>query len=535
MRALLVIAVVLGIILSGCTFFGAPEECGTERAYVCGSDGNTYTNACFARQVNVSVAYEGACAGNVTSAQCTDSDSGKNALEAGTTAKGEQVFNDSCATTGSVYEYYCVDNEIQSERVSCPEGTECSGGACITQQCRDSDNGQAADERGTTSRGDASSMDECLDSATLTEYYCSENRIASIALACTGGRTCLNGECVLLPCSDTDAGFNVYERGTVREDNATYTDYCSGTSSVREYYCSGDNMAQALASCGDGFYCSNGACLEYICRDTDGGRDEDEFGTVSKGSGEWEDECYDEDTVKEYYCDGNEAQSTRMDCSSTEVCEGGECVRITCSDTDGGNVRGTYGTVTAGSGRNSDSCTDLYYLTEYFCSGSRIMNTSIRCTDYSELCYGNECSPAYCEDSDGGRDKDTYGTARLWTENGYSYSESDSCTADGRSVREKYCSDLKINTQTIACGAEQVCSGDRCIEATCSDSDGGRNYIVPGIASKGTVSQPDSCDPMDPIDLYEYYCSGNEIVYEIRTCPDGCVEDADGVGYCNPL
>lgn len=527
MKALPAVLVVLGIILSGCTLFG-PEQCGTERAYVCGKDGNTYTNACFARQAGVEVAYEGACRANVTELRCTDSDDGKNALEAGVTAKGAQAFNDSCANTGSVFEYYCMDNEIQSERVSCPEGTECSGGSCITQQCRDSDEGQVADVRGTASKGGASSTDECQDSATLKEYYCSGNNIASILLSCAGGKVCLNGECVLLPCADTDGGFNIYERGTVREDNATYTDYCSGTSSVREYYCSGDNMMQVIANCGEGFYCSNGACLEYTCRDDDGGRDEDEFGTVSKGSDEWEDECYDEDTVLEYYCDGNDVESTRIDCGSSEYCSGGECVRTTCSDTDGGNVRGVAGTARAGSSSGSDHCTDLHNLREYFCSGSSVTYADIFCSDYGELCHNNICSPAHCEDSDG-RDPRIYGFVRIWTDNGYSETEWDACAGEN-AVKERYCDGTEMKYEILACAGDEVCSGGRCIEDTCEDSDGGKAYYEPGVVIKGVVNQHDECKTDST--LKEYYCLDNEITMEEYSCSFACVEDADGIGHC---
>ncbi|MFA5412442.1 MAG: Kazal-type serine protease inhibitor [Candidatus Micrarchaeia archaeon] len=532
MNRMILFAALFGVLLlSGCT---GTEECGTDRAYVCGEDGNTYTNACYARQAGVRVAYEGQCTQNVTG-QCIDSDNGKNALEAGAVSVGTQLYNDSCAGATSVYEYYCTDNAVQSETVLCPAGTECREGSCAAYLCSDTDGGRVQDVLGTVRKGAENRTDVCVDLGTVTEYYCLGNDIADIELACESGESCLNGVCAQLACIETDGGYNIYAKGTLREGSNVYADYCSGISSVREYYCSGDNAVPVTASCGDGYYCSEGACAEYTCRDTDGGRDEDEYGTASKGSDEGADECYDADTVTEYYCSGNEVESTRIDCSSGKICEDGECVTQECSDTDGGNDRADYGTVTVDGSTHRDSCTDLYTLTEYFCDGSNYDDATILCTGYNELCWQNECSPAECDDSDGGRDESIYGTVLISTTNGYSYSESDSCSVDLRSVREKYCSDLKVESVVMDCAAEEVCNGGRCMEAACSDSDGGLNYITPGTTTKGAESATDECDPMDPIDIYECYCSGNEIVCTPHACPDGCRTDSEGIGYCNPL
>lgn len=523
---------VLGLLLFGCVLPGS-EECGTERAYVCGSDGNTYTNECYARQGGVGVAYEGRC--NATELRCADSDNGKNALEAGSVMVGDQPYNDSCADSSSVYEYYCLDNAVQSETVACPAGTECRGGECAAYVCSDTDGGRVQDVLGTVRKGADNRTDECVGMDAVLEYYCLGNDMAEIELACGSGKSCLNGACAELACIDSDGGYNIYAKGTLREGPNVYADYCSGISSVKEYYCSGDHAVPVTASCGEDFYCSNGACLEYTCSDTDDGRDEGEYGTARKGSEESSDECYDEDTVLEYYCSDNEIKSARMDCGSDEICDGGECVQEECSDTDGGNDRAEYGTVTVDGDRYRDSCIGLYSLTEYFCDGQDYDSDEILCTSHNELCWENECSPAECEDSDGGRDSGIYGTVRLWTDNGYSSSESDGCSDDGRSVRERYCSDLKISTQTIGCAAEEECSGGRCIEATCSDSDGGRSYIVAGTVTKGAVVQKDNCDQTDSTVLYEYYCSGNEIRYEEYTCLTECVVNSDGIAYCVPL
>lgn len=528
----IIFALAVGLLVLGCA---APEEeCGVGRAYVCGSDGNTYTNECFAKKAGVAVAYEGQCNGNATSGNCLDSDMGKNVLEAGTVAVGGQTFDDSCATPSEVFEYYCLDNAVQSERIACPAGTECRGGMCAEYLCSDTDGGRFPGIYGVVRKGPENATDICISVDEVKEYHCEGNSIASENIACGSGEVCMNGACVEAACMDSDGGYNIYAKGTLRAGSATYSDYCSGTSSVYEYYCSGDSMARVVAACGDGHYCSDGACREYTCTDTDGGKDENEYGIVRKGGREEYDECHDSVTVTEYYCEGNDIRSSRMECGSGRACEDGECVRVSCTDTDGGNRRAVAGTVTYGSGAYSDQCIDLFNLREYFCSGSRVANETILCTGYGELCYRNVCSPAECEDSDGGLNKDVYGTATIRTENGYSSSESDSCV-DERSVREKFCSDFKISTRTMDCGIEEVCSSGRCIEAACEDSEGGRSYLVPGTITKGALVQKDRCDELDPDRLHEYYCAGNVVMHEVYECPAGCIADRSGVGYCVPL
>ena len=60
-------------------------------------------------------------------------------------------------------------------------------------------------------------------------------------------------------CTDTDGGKNIYQKGTTGVITK-YTDYCSSSTTLREYYCSGIYLASAKFQCSYG--CSNGACLK---------------------------------------------------------------------------------------------------------------------------------------------------------------------------------------------------------------------------------------------------------------------------------
>lgn len=70
---------------------------------------------------------DGACV-----AQCTDTDGGIDLFEAGTCTDSTGSATDVCLPDGGVGEYHCSElgNCLGSSN-PCPEGTECSNGACI--------------------------------------------------------------------------------------------------------------------------------------------------------------------------------------------------------------------------------------------------------------------------------------------------------------------------------------------------------------------------------------------------------------------
>ncbi len=592
MKKIAIFLIILGLLLFGCAT-ETSGQCSSEKAEVCGSDGVTYTNECYAKEAGAVISHTGACGtgqnGSVVSPNCVDSDNGKNALEYGTTTKGGESFNDTCSpTTNAVFEYYCLNNAITSETVPCPAGTECSGGKCGEVLCSDTDGGQNTEVKGTAKKGSDSFTDNCSSYSNVLEYYCSNNQILSKVIACASGKACEDGACVVSACTDNDGGFNIYEKGATRGSSGiTYVDVCSGVNSVTEYYCSEGNVFHTTVDCGGTYSCGDGSCIPTACRDTDLGQDEEQYGSVYAGGQQYDDYCYDGDTVNEYYCDGASAASKRIDCASDEMCVNGECTSnyctdsdggkdkneygtvekdgdswndncydsdtvteyycsdgnvestrlncdsgdvcvsgecrpasSTCSDTDGGNNRHEEGTVTVGSHGYDDLCTDFAHLTEYYCNGGSADSTSISCMSYNELCYKNVCSPAECVDSDGGKDAYAKGTATESTDNGYVVAVTDSCK-DSYTVAEGYCSGLLAKETDIGCAQDEICSSGKCIEAKCADSDGGIDYYTKGTATKGQLSNTDTCNSKTQV--REYYCSEGNIVSTTYNCGiNGC-------------
>ncbi|MBD3397971.1 hypothetical protein GF413_02735 [Candidatus Micrarchaeota archaeon] len=513
MKKIIAFLLVFGILLSGCV---TEEACPEERDDVCGTDGVTYTNACYAEKAGVEVAHQGACEA-APLGTCTDSDGGKNAVEYGTASKGNESYNDSCRPDGlGVYEYYCSNNVVTSENMDCPEGMECEEGKCIVAEpsCTDSDGGVEADVFGTATDEEGSNSDECASSNKVTEYYCNEEgESVSVEVSCGPGMVCQGGACIEPDCYDSDGGFNIYEKGQViPSEGGYYWDYCSGESKVREYYCSEEGDAlYTTTDCPSGYYCSSGACRQgETCYDTDGGIEEDEYGEVSTSTDEEEDYCYDSDTVKEYYCDDGEIDYKLIECGSDERCDDGECVEEDCYDSDGGKDRDEKGRVEIGDDEWDDYCIDEDTVREYYCYGNEKEYQNMDCGS-GEVCSGGECVEAIlCSDTDGGKQEYEQGTVTSGSQ-----SETDYCTGEF-TLMEFFCYQGDISSILVTCEEDEICLSGRCRKARCIDSDDGKDYDVKGVITKGMVSYTDYCE--DPEHLVEYYCENSEIESESYWC-----------------
>ena len=117
---------------------------------------------------------------------------------------------------------------------------------------------------------------------------------------------------------------------------------------VREGVCEGKTFKTLLMTCGRGYVCRNGACIEGsesmgICYDSDGGKDLNEKGDVVGYGGTGEDSCwvsfnsnpeleggYGPDCsgegcyVYEYYCEGDQKKYEIIRCPNG--CSEGECL-----------------------------------------------------------------------------------------------------------------------------------------------------------------------------------------------------------------
>jgi hypothetical protein len=533
MRGLLIAMGML--LLAGCM----QQACGNEVNFVCGDDGVTYQNPCLAQAANSKIAGFGICQSNATATErlCTDSDSGKNLLEKGTTqSKGQNQTEDFCISAGSLQEGYCDSGQMKLETAQCPEGTVCEDGRCTGDLCTDSDGGPDPAAKGTLHKGPLSLSDTCGDGKHVIEYYCSGNLAMNATIECGAAEGCSDGKCVRQSvCTDSDGGNDAYEFGTASADGSEFSDYCVDNSTVNEYWCDGNALKQGKAACGADYWCSGGKCAYQNCLDSDAGKDKRTYGQVTKGGIASHDSCVDSGTVREYYCEANDVASVDMNCGSDETCSSGRCVQASCVDSDGGNVPLTSGTVSIGTVSKTDECTNLTMLKEYRCNGGDYTYSNVDCFDYFPstvrgICWNRVCAQTYCVDTDGGKNENASGSVTMTTVNGYAAYENDGCI-DNRTVAEYFCDSNWLRVENITCGDEQYCFMSRCVDAPCMDSDGGTDYFEAGTVTKGLRTEEDEC--LDSSRLREWTCSGDSIVKDDHTCIAGC--DAAGRHCVVPL
>lgn len=338
------------------------------------------------------------------SSTCVDSD-GTNIYSAGTTKKDTLVQNDYCKDSLSAIEFFCSANTIMVQSFICPSGYYCDAGRCAgsgpappapppsSTTCTDSD-GIDIYTLGITKNERESRFDMCAGASTITEYYCSGSDVVSTSQPCPSGYSCDAGRCMLASappspssCADTDGGNAPSVRGTVSIGGVSAdTDHCTSSRTLKEYFCNADGTeGYAEITCSGS--CVDGVCAAATapptpssCTDSDG---DDLYvaGSARNATFTGNDECDGYDAVREFYCTSDGGVAGRRvfatDLGGGYTCEAGRFLRLSCSDTDGGDSRFVQGTATViGTDVRTGATTTL--------SGS------------TDRCIGPELEEAYC-------------------------------------------------------------------------------------------------------------------------------------------
>gem|GEM_PF-659038 len=324
------------LLMAGCP--GSEQKCPDTELIVCGADGVTYTNPCFAHEAGVSVAHDGPCTSPAPqSGDCADGDGGKDIFLAASTLGPDGNYQDDyCKDSSIVVEYYCDSaGEVAYSELPCPSGYLCLQGACAVAPCEDSDLGLKPQEKGTVTSGEESETDTCESETQLKEYICSNGAISYEVVDCPANQHCVDGACTEYECVDSDDGQEEGELGTTSKGTASQTDECYSATTVKEYYCEGGIIKSKNIACGSDEECVDGVCVEKeTCVDTDGGEDKFTVGTTSYEETSYTDGCYSEATVLEYYCDGTQIKTKTLVCGVGYECVAGRCVEELCEEED---------------------------------------------------------------------------------------------------------------------------------------------------------------------------------------------------------
>lgn len=436
---------------------------------------------------------------SASSEVCVDSDGGTKPYVKGVASREGRTGIDFCEIYGgtgwaevkscsagqmmcSVREKYCGNDQILALDYSCLNG--CKDGACIPDECADSDAGMDIFTKGYVSTPNGTYYDKCdVFNQSIDEFYCAYGSLSEYFYKCQNG--CENGACVnesMYSCADSDGedtskrGNVVYVNGTLNE---SYIDYCYDNQYLYEYICSDGEVLKKFSKC---FYgCENGVCINQTgnaCVDSDNGPDYYIKGTAETTNQIKSDYCasYNGSTVvNEYYCEDNVIKSSYFVClpqnGSDYACNNGACVpqfnnanntvRV-CDDSDGGLNLFAKGFATEDQKTLfTDFCDSDSKVREYACWNNRV-EWGLHPCEYG--CKDGACmsKPEYkCIDSDGGLAYYTKGNCNL----GDDTLEWDHCLTEANlpnSVHEHLCrEDNKCYESEFAC--PNGCKDGACI------------------------------------------------------------------------
>lgn len=427
--------------------------------------------------------------GGSTQPTCTDGDNGKNIQVKSSAISDGTTYLDSCADQTSVKEYYCSGGYSNFEIIQCPTNNTCSNGACVYSSSIQSNNTQPNNTQQNNTQ---------------------QNK-----------------------CTDSDGGLNYDNFGTVIVGSNSYQDSCQSTSNLVEYSCEGKSMKQTTISCGVGISCQNGACIQFsgTCTDSDA-NEEYKLGQTIQYSGgvvaqSKSDACFDNNTIKEFFCEGNIIKNKPLTCPPRTICDTGLC-RPLCEDHDYGVQSHAASYVSDQNGSHYDFCSTQYLLSEYVCNNDVAATTSVTC---STLCKDGRCyeeNELTCKESNAGKTVSvTVGATVL-------DSATDDCV-DYATKRDYKCAGSKVDSVSVPCGSTKLCyegacqtiPNQKCIEydddGTCTEytkdwcydlddnePNKGRNtasFVVLTYTNSVKDVKADVC--FTPAIVTEYFCDGD--------------------------
>ncbi|HIH23393.1 TPA: hypothetical protein HA238_06720 [Candidatus Micrarchaeota archaeon] len=195
-----------------------------------------------------------------SSSVCRDNDGGLEYRIAGrVTCTDGRSFEDNCADSRVLVEYYERGGEMKSTRIVCSRVAE--GYSCVRSACAKSDSKSDSVSVVPQSTTGASKSPKPTDVIS--------KGIAPSVVPTVSSKVPPKAE-LRYECADSDGGMDIKTKGNTREalitedgtrTESAYRDACDGDMRVREYFCSGNRAKSKTMRCSMTEKCSDGICV----------------------------------------------------------------------------------------------------------------------------------------------------------------------------------------------------------------------------------------------------------------------------------
>jgi hypothetical protein len=240
---------------NGSTFTDACLSDGTVKKFYC--DGNELKTEVMPCPQDTACK-DGACIPNNLAesrpaAKCVATTAADDYYAAGTATYNGTTYSDVCQGLYNLVKYSCDNDTVSQGVYHCPEGDQCSDGACVhVETCTDTDV-QDPSAAGTTTlygggRVIMQVQDTCINSSTQIEYGCGNGTVVNTTVTCAKTHFCYEGAC-LPPCIATVSG--IIANGTA------YTNACRDNRTFVRYTCYGSSPSTVELPCTT---CMDGKC-----------------------------------------------------------------------------------------------------------------------------------------------------------------------------------------------------------------------------------------------------------------------------------
>ena len=218
---------------------------------------------------------------------------------------------------------------------------------------------------------------------------------------------------------------------------------------------------------------------------------------------------------------------------------------MVCAETDSGKDIIHAGSTTWHLETHNDSCSNIYFVNEYYCQDGEEKFELINCRSFGmDVCNAGQCESLPCNDSDGGDEPGVAGSVF------YDGSRNSDICIDFGALREFYCTDSGSSSDVVDCKSKgEICWNEECSALVCEDSDEGNDPHVVGQTSMRSEngydhSAEDHCrGGSESAAVTEFYCNNgyaesvdiscgyDEYCRDGECVPEQCFDTDGGINY----